>query len=521
MAKGSLIEKLDDAVEAAMTKPDKGLSQVDPRIAGILRIAGELRDMPRGDFKARLRADLFSGVSSSPAPAAGKPVGGKPLFTEEEIVARWKEMEEEPPFIVHDIGAAMSDMPEMSMKFIAALNDATLIVSRGSSPSHWERHPDGDEAIYVTAGATDVVTLTERGEVRSSVREGSMFVCPQGLWHKLIPRPSVSAIYLTPGQNTEGSDAKDPRLEGERKKSSKRGGLSRSKSAPRLRAHDLRAALREVPHLNITPATTGEEADAAVRQVAKIGKLTFGVMSYSGQTPWERHPGGDELLYALDGEVEVTLMSDQGPVKRTISAGSAFVCPQGLWHRQFAPKSVSMLYGTPIENGEFSFADDPRAGADKAEQAAEVDAEPAAELRRGIMPFLYVEGAARAVEFYKQVFGAAVLMLEEEEPGGVVSHAQLQIGDTRVMLSDPTSRDVRERDTQRLSRPPRAYGGSPVHLYVYVDDADAVVERAVARGAKIVQTVDDRDWGDRCGGIEDPYGHVWWVGTPLKQVRRH
>ena len=89
------------------------------------------------------------------------------------------------------------------------------------------------------------------------------------------------------------------------------------------------------------------------------------------------------------------------------------------------------------------------------------------------------------------------------------------------MLSDPTSLDVRANDTQGLSRTPHSYGGSPVHLYVYVDDADAVVERAVARGAKIIQPVEDRDWGDRCGGIEDPYGHVWWVGTPLSQVRRH
>jgi PhnB protein len=521
MAKGSLIEKLDDAVEAAMTKPDAPLVQVDARLAAILRIAGELRDMPRGDFKARLKADLVSDAAQSTKPAAAKPVGGKPLLTEEDIFERFKEMEEEPPFTVHDIGAAMRDLPEMSMKFIAPLNDTTLIVSRGSSPSHWERHPDGDEMIYVTAGATDVVTLTERGEVRSTVREGSMFVCPQGLWHKLIPRPSLSAIYLTPGQNTEGSDAKDPRPKSARKRASEARGRSRSKGGPSLRAHDLRAALKEVPHLNITAATTGEEADAAVRQVAKIGKLTFGVMSYSGLTPWERHPEGDELLYALDGEVEVTVMSDEGVVKRTLRAGSAFVCPRGRWHRQLARKSVSMLYGTPIEHGEFSFADDPRVDAGAAERVAEVDAEPAAEqLRRGIMPFLYVEGAARAVEFYKDVFGAAVLMLDEE-PGGVVSHAQLQIGDTRVMLSDPTSRDVRQNDTQGLSRTPRSYGGSPVHLYVYVDDADAVVERAVARGAKIVQTVEDRDWGDRCGGIEDPYGHVWWVGAPLSQVRRH
>jgi PhnB protein len=189
------------------------------------------------------------------------------------------------------------------------------------------------------------------------------------------------------------------------------------------------------------------------------------------------------------------------------------VCPQGLWHRQFAEKSVSMLYGTPTEHGEFSMADDPRVVvAEKVEVPA-----PAAGVSRSIMPFLYIEGAARALEFYKSVFGATVLM-RDEEPSGIVSHAMLKMGDTTVMLSDPSSADVKQNDVHRLSRPPRSYGGSPVHLYIYVADVDDVVKRAIEAGAKAIDQVEDRDWGDRCGGIEDPWGHVWFVGTPLKDV---
>ena len=86
------------------------------------------------------------------------------------------------------------------------------------------------------------------------------------------------------------------------------------------------------------------------------------------------------------------------------------------------------------------------------------------------------------------------------------------------MLSDPTSAHIRDKEAQALSRPPGSYGGSPVHLYIYVADADDVVRRAVAAGAKIVDPVEDKEWGDRCGGIEDPYGHVWFVGTPLKDL---
>jgi PhnB protein len=500
MAKGKLIEQLDHAVEAIMAKPDASLPTSDPRLAAILRIAGELRDLPRADFRNRLKADLAAQSKEL------QTVGGKPLFTHEDIEERLEQLAEQPNFIVHDVRAALNDLPDMSMRFLDSMNDQhLLVVSRGDKRTHWERHLGGDEMIYVMDGETDIVTLTDGGPVESTIHAGSMFICPEGLWHRLTPRPFVSALYLTP-RRTEGSAAKDPRPKNDRVA---RRPVRRS-TAAKLQEHDLRAALREVPHLNITADTTGGDADAAVRNVAKVGNLTLGVMSYTGQTPWERHPDGDELLLALDGEVEVTTLTDDGPVTRKLRAGEAFVCPRGFWHRQFAEKSVSMLYGTPIDTSEISVADDPRVVAEKVEA-------PAATVSRSIMPFLYIEGAAKAVEFYQSVFGATVLM-RDEEPSGIVSHAMLKMGDTTVMLSDPSSADVKQNDVNRLSRPPRSYGGSPVHLYIYVADVDEVVRRAVAAGAKAIDQVEDRDWGDRCGGIEDPWGHVWFVGTPLKDV---
>jgi PhnB protein len=505
MAKGKLIDQFDEAVEAMMRKPDAPLRSLDPRLRAILRIAGELRDLPRAEFKSNLKSRLSSEVSSEVSSGVEKPVGGKPLFTHEDIDARIKEMADEPQLVAHDVNAALVGLPDMSMKFLGQANRTTLVVSRATGAT-WERHPGGDEMIYVVEGAAEILTLTDGGPVRSKVREGSLFVCPRGLWHKTIPQPSVAAFYLTPGEGTEGS-RKDPRVEG---KFRAKGGRMR---APHLEVHDLRAALREASHLNITEATTEEEANAAVRNVAKMDQLTLGVMSYTGLTPWERHPDGDELLYALDGELEVTLLTDDGSVHETLRAGSAFVCPRGLWHRQLARKSVSMLYGTAIETSEVSFADDPRVP-EVPKQSAQ-SAEPAAAARRGIMPFMYVEGAARAADFYKQVFGATELHREIDEDG-VVSHAQLKIGDTTVMLSDPTARHIHESESKELYRAPRGYGGSPVHLYVYVADVDAAVKRAIQAGAKVIDEVEDKDWGDRCGGIEDPFGHVWWVGTPIK-----
>ena len=341
------------------------------------------------------------------------------MLTHEDIEERLKELDEQPDFIVHDVRAALSDLPDMTMRFLDSMNHHLLVASGGRRRSHWERHHGSDEMIYVMEGETEVVTLTDDGPVKATVHAGSLFVCPEGLWHRLTPRPFASAFYLTPS-HTEGS-IRRPRS------------CPRASAKPRaiwippmLREHDLRAALREVPHLTITDATTAEDADAAVRNVAKIGNLTLGVMSYTGQTPWERHPDGDELLLVLDGELELTALTDDGPVKRTLRAGEAFVCPQGLWHRQYAEKSVSMLYGTPIATSEISMADDPR--------VATVPA--AVPAPRSITPFMYIEGVASALEFYQSVFGATVLM-RDAEPSGLVSHAMLKMGETTVMLLGP------------------------------------------------------------------------------------
>src|ERR1700687_4562085 len=148
MAKGKLIDQFDQAVEAMMSKPSKptapntALRSLDPRLGAILRIAGELRDLPRAGFKSNRKARLASGALEA-APKTSKPFGGKPLITEEDIYARIQEMADEPRLVAHDVNAALEGLPEMSMKFLAPVNNTTLIVSRGSSPSSWGGHPGG------------------------------------------------------------------------------------------------------------------------------------------------------------------------------------------------------------------------------------------------------------------------------------------------------------------------------------------------------------------------------------------
>jgi len=121
-----------------------------------------------------------------------------------------------------------------------------------------------------------------------------------------------------------------------------------------------------------------------------------------------------------------------------------------------------------------------------------------------VTPYLACGDAAGAIEFYKKAFAATEVM-RIPGPGGKIGHAEVRIGDSPVMLTDEYA------EMNFLS--PRARGGSTVHIHLYVKDVDAMVERAVAAGAKLLRAVKDQFYGDRTGSLEDPYGHVWHIAT--------
>jgi mannose-6-phosphate isomerase-like protein (cupin superfamily) len=133
-----------------------------------------------------------------------------------------------------------------------------------------------------------------------------------------------------------------------------------STSGSTLTAHDLRTALSGLSELAVSPSTTEEEAGAAVRELALLNQCVLGLTRFSGRTPWERHPDGDELLHVLDGEVEITVLTDDGPVDVHMGTGSVFVCPRGLWHCQRSPTGATLLFATPARGSEVSWAEDPR-----------------------------------------------------------------------------------------------------------------------------------------------------------------
>ncbi len=126
-----------------------------------------------------------------------------------------------------------------------------------------------------------------------------------------------------------------------------------------------------------------------------------------------------------------------------------------------------------------------------------------------ITPYLCIDGASDAIEFYCKVLGATEQM-RMTAPGGKVGHAELQIGDSLIMLSD----DFPEMGV----RNPKSIGGTPVTMSVYVEDVDEVFDRALQAGAKPIRPVEDQFYGDRSGQFEDPFGHRWSIATHVEDV---
>jgi PhnB protein len=126
-----------------------------------------------------------------------------------------------------------------------------------------------------------------------------------------------------------------------------------------------------------------------------------------------------------------------------------------------------------------------------------------------ITPYLVIKGAAAAIEFYKEVFGAVEVM-RMPQPDGRIGHAELKFGDSFVMLAD-------EFPEMNIVGP-QTLGNSTVGLLLYVDDVDKTVERAVARGATLKKPIQTQVYGDRNGTIEDPFGHKWTVAVHVEDV---
>lgn len=126
-----------------------------------------------------------------------------------------------------------------------------------------------------------------------------------------------------------------------------------------------------------------------------------------------------------------------------------------------------------------------------------------------VTPYLMISGAAQAIEFYKNIFGAAEV-LRLTGPDGKIAHAEIKIGDSLIMLADES--------VEWDNRSPQTLGGTGIYIALYVSDVDAVAQSAVAAGATLLFPVTDQFYGDRTCRLSDPFGHIWLVATHKEDV---
>ncbi|HEX7337249.1 MAG TPA: VOC family protein [Gemmatimonadales bacterium] len=126
-----------------------------------------------------------------------------------------------------------------------------------------------------------------------------------------------------------------------------------------------------------------------------------------------------------------------------------------------------------------------------------------------VTPTLFVAGAAQAIDFYKKALGAEERM-RFPAPDGTIMHAEIQIGDSILMLGDEMP--------EPGGKSPKTLGGSPVSFFLYLDNVDAAWKRAIEAGGKEVMPLEDQFWGDRAGCFEDPFGHSWWLAQHLRDM---
>ncbi|AOT07342.1 VOC family protein [Pseudoalteromonas luteoviolacea] len=126
-----------------------------------------------------------------------------------------------------------------------------------------------------------------------------------------------------------------------------------------------------------------------------------------------------------------------------------------------------------------------------------------------ITPYLIVQGAGEAIQFYQKVFSASLVM-QLNMADGSIAHAELKVGDSHIMISDECP-DMHFKGPKQL-------GGTAVSLMHYVEDVDFVFSQALAMGAKEIRAVEDQFYGDRAGTLEDPFGHVWTIATHIEDL---
>ena len=602
--------------------------RVTPDIAALLRVAGDLRGLPRPDFKARLKADLKKSAGKHKAASVRHGIATPYLMIRDASRAL--------DFYKRAFGATeLSRMTEPGGHIAHAeikIGDAPIMIA-DEEPRYFNVSPEslGGSSAFIHVYVDDVDAFARRAERGGAKvleapedypygdRRGK-FVDPFGhVWMVATHKQDVTAEQMKADWDRSVAAEKAkvvPKPEGFHSVTPYlhvKGAaefidfLKRAFGAEELmRVHQpdgtiahaqmrVSGSIIELADFTPSPASIWlfvDDVDATYERALKAGatsihgpmdqdygnreasvKDPFGNHWYIAKpletaAPWPvelrsvtpyLHPQGasklvDFLKKAFDAEEAAHFADDKGVVQHAQMKIGDSIVAMGEAHGEYPPmpfalhlyvRDADATYRRALQAGAKSMyaprdeaygdrssgVTDPAGNSwyiatyqhpEQREAASVPDAtHGGATPERGpaIMPFMYCEDTAAAADFYKKVFAAKELHRQVQERGRA-SHVQLDIGGTRVMLSDATMQHTAEGVAKGFVRTPRQLGGTPLHLYVYVPDADAAYQRALDSGSEIVDAMEDKQWGDRCGGVKDPFGHIWYIATPLKDLQR-
>ena len=640
----TLSEQLDKAVDRIMTDREARLPKVNSRIAAILRVAGDLRDLPKEDFKARLKREIIQRAQSMNAMTAPAASSKKYIPAGSHSVNACLVVKDPPraiDFYKHAFGATevmrLADPSGNVMHAQIQIGDSQIDIA--PEESNYNLSPDtlGGSSVVMGLYVEDVDAFAERAiaagcKVIFPVADqfygdrGGRLADPFGhLWivstHKEDVTPEemsrraeawmkeASAAETKPpiefGAAPEGFHTLTPYLQvqGAAKMIDflkTAFGAQEDFRVPMPDGSIGHSQLRiEGSMIEVADATPEYkpnptaiwlfvgDADAVYRRALKAGATSlneptdqdYGERSASIVDPFGNywyiatphkdaapapkelrsvtpylHPKGtpkviDFLKEAFDAEEIFRAQDPAGTVHHAKLRIGDSIIAMGEAHGPYQPmppalhlyvKDADLVYERALKAGATSLSGPRDAYGDRSAHVAdpfgntwyiathkqdlvienlELEASALESPRRpgSIMPFMYSENAEAAADFCKKVFRANEIH-RIVQPGGKVSHVQIAIGQTNVMLRDATTPDLADYVKKGFAGTPHSFGGTPLALYIYVDDADAAYKRALDEGSLVVDALEDKEWGDRCGGVKDPFGHIWYIATPLKDV---
>jgi PhnB protein len=638
-----LAEQLDKAVDRIMSERESKLPRVNSRIAEILRIASDLRDLPSEDFKAQLKKDLVARVapaSASSAPAHKKPSYIPSGFHTANACLVVDDAARAIEFYKRAFGATelmrLDDPSGNIMHAQIQIGDSPIDIAPEQGAHNRSPHSLGGSAVPIALYVEDVDSFAERAIAAGAKvifpiadqfygDRGGRLQDPFGhMWivstHKEDLTPEEisrrAAAWMKEMESGAPQEKSVPEPAGAPEGYHSVTPYLQVKGAQRLidflkRAFGAEEIFRvprgdEIAHAQLKiegsmievadaidkyePKPTAiwlfvKDSDAVYARALSAGatsihepadqeygdreasvKDPFGNHWYIGThradaealpegmhsiTPY-LHPkgapevidffkrafGAEEVFRAQDpagmvhhakvriGDSIIAMGEAHGPYQPMPPALHLYVPDtDSTYHRALEAGAISI--DEPVDAGygdRYAGVKDPFGNVwyiathlrDFTIPAEEQPPEIEPRQRPGsIMPFMFNDDPQAAFELYRKIFGAREIH-RVTQPNGKPSHIQMAIGETHVMLDDATAPHAAEYRAKGLAGTPRDFGGSPLHLYIYVADADAAFARALESGSKVVDPMEDKEWGDRCGGVQDPFGHIWYIAMPLK-----